>query len=72
MLHPMHVLFIVMAIGMIAFPLMKYFKIVESNQQVDLIIVAVLILSYIAYKRWWLSQNPGPAKPRDGDPDNRV
>jgi hypothetical protein len=72
MLHPMHVLFIVMAIGMIAFPLMKYFKIVESNQQVDLIIVAVLILSYVAYKRWWQSQNAAAPKPRDRDPDDRL
>ena len=57
MLTPMHVLYIVMAIGMVAYPLMKHYKIIQATQQVDLIIVAVLILSYLAYKKWWESRH---------------
>ncbi len=57
MLKPLHVLYIIMAVGILAWPLMKQFNIVESNQQTDLLVVVVLILSYLAYKRWWQSQH---------------
>ena len=53
MLLPIHVLYIVMAIGILAWPLLKHLKVIETNQQTDLIVVVVLILAYLAYKSWW-------------------
>ena len=56
MLLPIHVLFIVMAIGILAWPLAKHLNIIETTQQTDLMVVVVLILSYLAYKSWWEKQ----------------
>lgn len=53
MLLPIHVLFIVMAIGIVGWPVAKHLKLIETNQQTDLIVVVLLILSYLAYKSWW-------------------
>ena len=56
MLLPIHVLYIVMAIGILAWPSLKHLKVIETNQQTDLIVVVVLILAYLAYKSWWEKQ----------------
>lgn len=56
MLLPIHVLFIIMAIGIVAWPLAKHLNIIETNQQTDLMVVVVLILAYLAYKSWWEKQ----------------
>lgn len=56
MLLPIHVLFIVMAIGIVAWPVAKQLKIIDTNQQTDLMVVVVLILAYLAYKSWWEKQ----------------
>ncbi len=45
-----------MAIGILAWPLLKHLKVIETNQQTDLIVVVVLILAYLAYKSWWEKQ----------------
>jgi hypothetical protein len=56
MLLPIHVLFIVMAIGIVAWPVAKHLNIIETTQQTDLMVVVVLILAYLAYKTWWEKQ----------------
>ena len=50
---PIHVLYIVMAIGILAWPVAKHLKLIETTQQTDLMVVVVLILAYLAYKSWW-------------------
>ncbi len=54
--HPIHVLYVVMAVGILGWPLMKHFGVIQSSQETDLLAVVVLILSYLAYKRWWQAQ----------------
>lgn len=56
MLLPIHVLLIVMAIGIVAWPVAKHLNIIDTNQQTDLMVVVVLILAYLAYKAWWEKQ----------------
>jgi hypothetical protein len=56
MLHPIWVLAIVMFIGIIALPVARGHGIVPRGMEADLIAVAVLIMSYMAYKSWWTKQ----------------
>ncbi|MDB5572166.1 MAG: hypothetical protein JWN93_3349 [Hyphomicrobiales bacterium] len=53
---PIYVLYVVMAVGIVGWPLMKHFGLIQSTQETDLLAVAVLMLSYLGYKRWWQSQ----------------
>ena len=54
--HPIHVLYAIMAIGILLWPILKHLGVIQSTQETDLIVVAVLILSYVAYKKWWNDQ----------------
>jgi len=51
--HPIYVLYAVMAIGILVWPLLKKTGVIETGQETDLLVVAVLILYYVAYKKWW-------------------
>jgi hypothetical protein len=51
--QPIHMLYVVMAIGVLVWPLLKKTGVIETTQETDLLVVVVLILSYVAYKKWW-------------------
>ena len=57
--HPIYVLYAVMAIGILVWPLLKKTGVIETGQETDLLVVAVLILSYVAYKKWWGEKQGG-------------
>ena len=50
MIHPLFVLGLVMFLGIVVWPLAGPSP---RKMESDLIVVAVLILSYMAYKSWW-------------------
>jgi hypothetical protein len=56
MIHPLYVLGLVMFLGIVGWPLARSQGIVPRSMEADLIAVAVLILSYMAYKSWWQKQ----------------
>ncbi len=53
MFHPLYVLGFVMFLGIVAWPFARSQGWAPRNMESDLIVVAVLILSYMAYKSWW-------------------
>ncbi len=53
MIHPLFVLGLVMFLGIVAWPMARAQGYAPHNMESDLIVVAVLILSYMAYKSWW-------------------
>ena len=53
MVHPLYVLGLVMFLGIVAWPVARAQGYAPRDTQADLIVVAVLILSYMAYKSWW-------------------
>ncbi|MFN3891596.1 MAG: hypothetical protein ACK4MV_14455 [Beijerinckiaceae bacterium] len=53
MIHPLFVLGIVMFLGIVAWPVARAQGWAPRSTEADLIVVAVLILSYMAYKSWW-------------------
>ena len=55
----MYVLYAVMAFGILVWPLLKKMGVIETGQETDLLVVAVLILSYVAYKKWWGEKQGG-------------
>lgn len=59
MVHPIVVLLAVMFIGMVIWPLMRARGLAPTGVEADLIAVAVLIFSYMAYKNWWQKQQGG-------------
>ena len=56
MIHPIYVLALVMILGIVAWPVARAQEIVPRSMEADLVAVAVLILSYMAYKSWWQKQ----------------
>ncbi len=56
MIHPLYVLGLVMFLGIVAWPLARAQGLAPRGMEADLIVVAVLILSYMAYKSWWQKQ----------------
>lgn len=56
MIHPLYVLGLVMFLGIVAWPTARAQGYVPRNTEIDLIVVAVLILAYMAYKSWWRKQ----------------
>ncbi|MDP2357399.1 MAG: hypothetical protein Q8M31_15240 [Beijerinckiaceae bacterium] len=56
MIHPLYVLGLVMFLGIVAWPVARSQGFVPRGMEADLIAVAVLILSYMAYKSWWHKQ----------------
>lgn len=56
MIHPLYVLGLVMFLGIVAWPVARSQGIVPRSTEADLIAVAVLILTYMAYKSWWRKQ----------------
>jgi uncharacterized membrane protein (DUF4010 family) len=59
MVHPIVVLLAVLFIGMVLWPLMRAREMVPASFEADLVLVAVLILGYMAYKSWGQSQQGG-------------
>ena len=53
MIHPLYVLGLVMFLGIVVWPMARAQGYAPHNMESDLIVVAVLILSYMAYKSWW-------------------
>lgn len=53
MIHPVYVLFLVMFLGMVVWPLARSSGIAPKGMEADLVVVAILILAYMAYKNWW-------------------
>ncbi len=56
MIHPLIVLGVVMFLGIVAWPLARRQGYAPTSMEADLIVVAVLIISYMAYKSWWQKQ----------------
>ena len=56
MVHPLYVLGLVMFLGIVAWPVARSQGYVQRSTELDLIVVAVLIIAYMAYKSWWQKQ----------------
>lgn len=56
MIHPIFVLFFVMFLGIVAWPMARSAGYTPKGMEADLVAVAALILAYMAYKSWWQKQ----------------